>query len=278
MPDHLTAACIQLNSSPDIADNLDRCAALIKQAAEKGAKLILTPENTCHIRAPITEKLNSAYAESDHPAIPMFSALAKELKITIIIGSLSIKDQNGKLWNRTYVFNENGNTDATYDKIHLFDVQLPSGETHKESDVMNAGNSASLVKLGGDFNIGLSICYDVRFAYLYRALAQAGANILCIPAAFTVPTGKAHWETLLRARAIETGSYVLAAAQDGEHEGGRKTYGHSMIINPWGEVESILEEGEGFILADLQIDKVNQARTAIPALTHDKTIEVNIYE
>ncbi len=265
----MKVACVQITSSPIIEENLDQAARYIRSAAEQGAQFIATPENTCHLRYPPAEKLNSAYPMETHPAIPLFSALAKELNITVLIGSIAVKTE-GKLWNRSLLFAPNGELQTTYDKIHLFDVDLPTGESHKESDIMKPGERAVIAKIDDDFTLGLSICYDLRFAYLYRQLAKAGANIMCVPSAFTVPTGKAHWETLLRARAIETGSYVIAPAQVGTHEGGRQTYGHSLIISPWGEVLTDAGEKQGIVLADIDIKHISQARAAIPALTHDR--------
>ena len=274
MPNTLKVACVQLTSGPDIQANLDRCAALIREAAGQGARFIVTPENTCHIRPTAKEKLENFLSQDEHMGIPYFSDLANELGITLLIGSMAVKTDNAKLANRSFLFSPDGELKSTYDKIHLFDVQLPSGETHKESDIYNAGIDAVTAKIDAQFQAGLSICYDLRFAYLYRDMAKAGANIMCVPAAFTVSTGKAHWETLLRARAIETGSYVMAAAQVGEHDGGRKTYGHSMIINPWGEVISSIPKGEGLITADLEVEQIHKARSAIPSLTLDRTYKV----
>lgn len=274
MAETLKAACIQLNCGPNIDENLVRVEELIRAAAAQGASFIATPENTCHIRFPPEQKRSSAHAENTHPAIPKFSNLAKELRVTLLVGSLSIKADDDKIFNRSYVFNAQGHTQAIYNKIHLFDITLPSETIHAESNLVTPGDQAVSVKLDDAFTLGLSICYDIRFAYLYRDLAQkGGANILCAPAAFTVPTGKAHWETLLRARAIETGSYMIAPAQVGEHEGGRKTYGHSMIINPWGKVIAELEEGEGIITAEINKSDIDKVRGMIPCLTHDREYE-----
>lgn len=267
------AACIQMTSGAVIEDNLKTAGALIQEAASAGAQLIATPENTCHMIFPAKEKLNSSPAQENHSGIPYFSSLAKELGVWLLIGSMSIKADNGKLFNRSFLFSNEGKLAATYDKIHLFDVQLPTGEKHRESDIMNPGINAIVAKTSLA-NLGLSICYDVRFSYLFRDLAKARAEIMMIPAAFTVPTGKAHWETLLRARAIETGSFVIAAAQTGEHAGGRKTWGHSMIIGPWGEILALAGEETGFIMAEINTEEVAQARSAIPALKHDREYEV----
>ena len=266
----LSVACVQMTSTPDIQENLEAVSVLIRKAAEQGARFIVTPENTCHMRKSSELKLESTPRQDDHPGVPFFSDLAKELGVTLLIGSMAVRVDGDKLLNRSFVFAPDGSLVDAYDKIHLFEVQLSTGEAHREADVFKAGERAVTIPLENDFTAGLSICYDLRFAYLYRALAKAGANILCVPAAFTVPTGQAHWETLLRARAIETGCYVLAAAQVGEHEGGRKTYGHSMIIAPWGEKIAEIADGVGIVQATLEIEKIEKARGAINALNHDR--------
>lgn len=256
------AACIQFTAGPVIEDNLKTVEKLIRDAAKQGATLIATPENTDTMAL---GKAGIAKMQDAHPGIPLFADLAKELNVTLVIGSMAIKLENGKLANRSFLFSPDGKIAAQYDKIHMFDVDLPTGESHRESATIQPGDK--LVVAG---NIGLSVCYDLRFAYLYRALAQKGAEILNIPAAFTVPTGRAHWEVLLRARAIETGCFVLAPAQVGEHEGGRKTWGHSMIVNPWGEIIAQAADKSGVIAADLDLSEVPKARAAIPALRHDR--------
>lgn len=271
MVEVVKAACVQMTSGPDIEGNLRAAEKLIRAAAGEGAKLIATPENTDCIRTPPSEKLKCAFAETDHPGIKIFSGLAAELKIALLAGSFAIKLPEGKIANRSYLFSDQGKIAAQYDKIHLFDVDLPTGEKHRESETIKPGEKPVVAETPMGV-IGLSICYDLRFAYLYRALAKARAQILTIPAAFTVPTGKAHWEVLLRARAIETGSFVLAPAQTGTHEGGRKTWGHSMIISPWGEILAQMNDETGFVTADLNLDDVAKARAAIPALKHDREV------
>jgi predicted amidohydrolase len=266
------AACIQLSSTDNIAENLKQAELMIREAAGKGAKLIVTPENTCHILTPSIEKLKTAVVQEAHPAIEQFSKLAFELGVWILIGSIAIKIADDKLANRSMLFSPEGSLYAHYDKIHLFDVKLPTGEVHRESDLIAPGEKLVLADTPLA-KIGLSICYDVRFPQLYRALAQKGAQILAIPSAFTVPTGLAHWEVLLRARAIENGCYVIAAGQTGQHHGGRKTYGHSMIVSPWGEVLADGGDNVGIIYADIDLAQVDVARNAIPALTHDRAMQ-----
>lgn len=270
MIDKITAACIQMSSRQSREENLAFAADHIREAAARGAQFISTPENTCAMVYPPSERLRTTPWQKDHEAVPFYSSLAKELKIFLHIGSMAMRASENKLVNRSFLFGRDGALLATYDKIHLFDVQLPTGETHRESEIMQAGDHGVIADTPFA-KLGMSICYDLRFAHLYRDMAKRGAQIMLIPAAFTVPTGKAHWHVLTRARAIETGSFVIAAAQVGEHEGGRKTFGHSMIISPWGE---ILAEGDGehtgIIMAELDLDKANKARAAIPALTHDR--------
>ncbi len=265
----LPTALVQLNSGPEIAGNLNIASGLIREAAGQGARFILTPENTCHILSPQSEKLKTAPPEMHHPALPLFSDLARNLGVWILAGSLSIKISDHKIANRSFLFNDRGDVVARYDKIHLFDVDLPNGESHRESSVVEAGDRAVVAETpwGG---VGMTICYDLRFAYLFRALAKAGAGIITVPSAFTVPTGQAHWEVLLRARAIETGSFILAPAQTGTHHNGRTTYGHSLVIDPWGRVIADGGEGVGVIRADLDLREIVTARQAIPALRHDR--------
>ena len=266
----IKVACVQLNAGPDIGKNLDQAELHIRNAASQGASFVATPENTCHMIFPQSEKLNTSPKEEDHPALPKFSALAKELGITILIGSVSVLEDSGeRIANRSFLFGSDGAIIGRYDKIHLFDVDLEKGESYRESDVVRAGEVSTLAD-AGDFKLGMSICYDVRFPYLYRELATNGAQILAVPAAFTVPTGKAHWKELLRARAIETGSFVIAPAQCGEHAGGRHTYGHSLIIDPWGEVLAEAGDDVGIIMADIDLDKVNKVRASIPSLKHTR--------
>ncbi|MGH1403463.1 MAG: carbon-nitrogen hydrolase family protein [Alphaproteobacteria bacterium] len=274
MANSLSAACVQMTSGPDMNENFENAASLIRDAAASGATFIATPENTDSIRFCGKEKLSQSFYADDHPGVPYFSALAKELEVHLLIGSMAVKVSDDKIANRSFLFTPNGSVQVTYDKIHLFEVQLETGEAHREADIYAQGQNATVSSINSDFTLGLSICYDVRFAYLYRDLAKTGANILCVPAAFTVPTGQAHWEILLRTRAIETGCYVIAPAQVGTHEGGRKTYGHSLIISPWGEVLSDAGEGVGFITANLNVDALSKARCAIGALNHDQNYNI----
>ena len=262
-------ACVQLNAARNIAANIAAASALIREAKGKGAQFILTPENTSMIEPKRAMMLEKAKPEAEHPGIPAFGALAAELGVWLLIGSMQIKLDASTCANRSFLFDDKGRIAARYDKIHMFDVDLKAGESYRESATFRPGEEAVVADLPWG-RVGLTVCYDVRFAYLYRALAHAGASFLTVPAAFTVPTGKAHWHTLLRVRAIETGSYVLAPAQCGEHAEGRKTYGHSLIVAPWGEVLADGGEEPGIIYADVDPAKVAEARSMIPALRHDR--------
>tara|TARA_R110002095_G_scaffold147282_2_gene127429 strand:+ start:1248 stop:2090 length:843 start_codon:yes stop_codon:yes gene_type:complete len=268
----IATALIQMRSGIDPAANLAMACDLIRQAAAQGASLIATPETTHLVQKDADQAFAVMRSQADDPAIPAFSALAKELGITLLIGSLAIKLAERRAANRSFLFGPGGDLLATYDKAHMFDVGIGQGEIYRESANYQAGDRLVVAEAGAA-RIGLSICYDVRFAYLYRRLAQAGAQILTVPAAFTRPTGRAHWEILLRARAIETGSWVIAPAQAGLHEDGRRTWGHSMIIDPWGAVTAQLDHDEpGILLAQLDMDKVADARSRIPALQHDRKL------
>jgi predicted amidohydrolase len=265
----LKVALVQTNSARDIAPNLEIVGAQIRRAVDQGAEFVLTPENVCMIEPVREQALAKALPEADHPAIPFFSALAAETGAWLLAGSLSIKTEAGKISNRSFLFDGKGGIVARYSKIHLFDVDLANGESYRESAQVVPGDAA-VVAPSPWGPIGMSVCYDMRFAQLYRSLAQAGARILTAPAAFTVPTGEAHWHVLLRARAIETGSFVLAPAQTGTHAEGRRTYGHSLVVSPWGEVLADGGTEPGIVTATLDLDAVEVARQRIPALLHDR--------
>ena len=261
------AGLIQLRSSREMATNLGEASKLIRQAASQGATFISTPEMT-NIFEPDRERLNAiVMTEAEDSSVHGFVALAAKLKIWLHLGSLALKGEDGKLVNRTLLLNPKGEIVARYDKIHLFDVDLPNGDKYRESETYTAGSQA--VKVHLPFcQLGLSICYDVRHPALYHALAKAGANVLVVPAAFTVPTGKAHWHVLLRARAIETGSYVIAAAQGGTHDSGRETWGHSKVVDPWGKVIAEAGVDPEYLLFEIDPAESAAARARIPALVH----------
>ena len=262
-------AAIQMRSGVDIDGNISAADSWIRAAAAQGASFISTPEMTHILQRSSKRLFESITDEANDRGVKHFLALASELKIDLLIGSLAIKTAESRAANRSFLFNSAGEICARYDKIHLFDVTVSEVETWKESNVYDRGNAAALVDLGG-FNLGLSICYDLRFPALYRHYAQSGADIIAVPAAFTRPTGEAHWASLLRARAIETGSFIIAPAQGGRHEDGRSTYGHSMIIGPWGDIRAHLEGDEpGYICADIDLADVKDARRRIPAWNQD---------
>ncbi|HEX9447904.1 MAG TPA: carbon-nitrogen hydrolase family protein, partial [Dongiaceae bacterium] len=205
----LKAACIQMTSGREVAGNLALAADLIRRAAATGAKLVMTPENTTIIEPDRKRSVEKAVPEAQHPGLPLFADLARDQGLWLLIGSMPVKLENGKLANRSFLFGPDGKVKARYDKIHVFDVDLPNGEVYRESATVQPGDQAVMAETPWG-SLGLTICYDLRFAYLHRALAQAGAVFLTVPAAFTVPTGEAHWHVLLRARAIETGCFVFS--------------------------------------------------------------------
>jgi predicted amidohydrolase len=266
------AACVQLRSSDDVAENIRVTSELIREACAKGADFIATPENTTLMAPDGGAKLEKNFSEEADPALPAFRQLAEELGAWLLIGSLAIKVSDTKTTNRSFLIDPKGRITARYDKIHLFDVDLPSGETYRESNTVAGGARAVTTELPWG-TIGLSICYDVRFPKLYRALAQKGAFLLTVPSAFTETTGKAHWHVLLRARAIENGAFVMAPAQGGTHANGRQTYGHSLIIAPWGEILAEAGTEPGVILADIDPAAVTNARSRVPSLRHDRDFE-----
>jgi predicted amidohydrolase len=262
-------ALVQMNSGREIGPNIELTCRLVREARSAGAELILTPENTTMVEPKRALILDKAVGESEHPAIPTFRSLAAETGAWLLIGSLTIRLDQQSCANRSFLFSPAGEIVARYDKIHMFDVDLPDGESYRESATFRPGERAVVADLPFG-KLGLSICYDLRFAYLYRSLAQAGASFLSVPAAFTVPTGRAHWHVLLRARAIETGCYVFAPAQCGEHAEGRRTYGHSLVVSPWGQILAEGGEEPGVILAEIDPAKVEEARRMVPALAHDR--------
>jgi predicted amidohydrolase len=264
------AACVQLQSTTSVAENIATVERLVREAAHAGAAYVQTPEMTN-----IVERNRAALAaaiapEDSDPAVKRFAALAAELGIVLHIGSLALKAADGKIANRALLFGRKGEVLARYDKIHLFDVDLPNGESWRESAVYHPGDRAIVVDLPW-LRLGVSICYDIRFPHLYRAEAHAGAAALSAPAAFTRQTGEAHWHVLQRARAIENGAFVISAAQAGRHADGRDTFGHSMIVSPWGE---ILAEGGGegpeVVFAEVDPALSDDARSRIPALRNER--------
>jgi predicted amidohydrolase len=266
------AACVQLRSTDDVGENIRDTCDLIRQAKSKGATFIATPENTTLMAPDGGATLENSYPEDRDPALPKFCALAEELGVWVLIGSLAIKVSDTKTANRSFLIGPKGNIVKRYDKIFLFDVELPSGEKYRESNTVAGGDSAALADLPWG-KLGMTVCYDLRFPQLYRALAKAGAFLFTIPSAFTETTGKAHWHTLIRARAIENGAFVVAPAQGGLHANGRHTYGHSLIVAPWGEVLAEAGTEPGVIVADINPGASEVARSRIPNLQHDRDFQ-----
>jgi deaminated glutathione amidase len=275
-----TAACIQNNAQNNIADNLPIVRDLIHEAISRKVDFIALPECVSLMEPDNAALQAKVPEEKDHPFLQMYEEEARNSGAWILGGTLAVKvvDANGenKIANRLYLFNPAGQIAATYDKIHMFDVDLGS-VSYKESATYAPGDQAVVTPLPWG-NLGLSICYDIRFAYLYRALAQAGASILCAPAAFTKITGEAHWHILQRARAIETGSFVISPGLCGTHAEGKQTFGHSVIIDPWGEVLADGGPDVGVITAEIDMTKVAEVRGKVPALTHDRTFKINAPE
>ena len=269
-------AALQMNSGTMPGPNLDSLERLAEEAAAQGARYVLSPEVTV-VFAENREGLGAVAGPwQDNPAIARVGAIAKRLGVHLHLGSLAVALPDGRFANRSVLFGPDGAISATYDKIHLFDATLPGLRHYRESETYVGGDSAVIADLDA-FKLGFTICYDVRFPALHRALAEAGATLIAVPAAFTVPTGEAHWEVLLRARAIETGSYVIAAAQAGTHENGRSTYGNSMIVDPWGRVLARLGgEGPGIAIADIDPAAVLEARGKVPALDNARPFSLAV--
>jgi predicted amidohydrolase len=269
-------AALQMNSGTEPRPNLDRLEALARQAAEQGAEYALSPEVSI-VFAENREGLRAVAGPWENNfAIARCSQIARETGMHLHLGSLAVALSDERFANRSVLFRPDGSIAATYDKIHLFDATLPGLREYRESDTYAGGDTAVVTEAAG-LKLGLTICYDVRFPALHRELAVAGAEVIAVPAAFTVPTGAAHWEILLRARAIETGCYVVAAAQAGQHQNGRATYGHSMIVDPWGTIVGELGgEGEGVLVADIDPNAVAEARGRVPALANARPFSLSV--
>jgi predicted amidohydrolase len=264
-----------MRSGVDVSQNILQATGLIRKAATQGAELIATPEMTTLLDRKPGAAWEKSTTEAADPGLKQFRELAAKLRVTLLIGSIAIRtDEVGKCANRSFLIGPDGEVKARYDKIHMFDVQLNAGNIYKESDSYAAGAEAVLANLpqGG---LGMTVCYDVRFPDLFRQLAMSGAKIIAVPAAFTKITGEAHWHVLLRSRAIETGCFIIAPAQGGKHEDGRETFGHSLIIDPWGEVLADGGTEPGIIQAPLDLSKVDEVRGKIPSLKHAREFRVS---
>jgi deaminated glutathione amidase len=272
-PRKFRAALVQMRTSRNVIANIDAAATMIREAKSLGADYVQTPEQTSLMELDRASLFGHIVEEERDPALAAFQELARELKIHLHIGSLAVKVAPEKAANRAFFIDANGEIAGRYDKIHMFDVDLAKGESYRESNTYRAGDVA-VVAQAPFCRIGLTICYDVRFPALYRALAEAGADVLTVPAAFTKQTGEAHWHLLLRARAVETGCFVLAAAQGGHHENKRDTYGHSLVVDPWGQVIAEAGTEPGVTMAEIDLSLVAQARQRVPALDHGRRFEV----
>jgi len=271
-----TAACVQFTAGPDPEPNLRTVSELIHRARDAGGDFIMTPEASNFIESG-RRRHEKARREADEPFLAGMRNVARETGAWLLIGSLVI-DPAGeasaspgetRLANRSFLIDPAGVIVARYDKIHMFDIDLPGGESYRESNAYRPGGGSVVAETPWG-RLGMSVCYDVRFPHLYRALALAGADFLTVPSVFTVPTGTAHWHALLRARAIENGCFVFAPAQWGEHTGGRRSYGHSVIVDPWGEVLADAGEGAGVISARIEMARIAEVRRMVPSLKHDR--------
>jgi predicted amidohydrolase len=264
------AAAVQMRTGLDVAANVSAAERLIREAVAAGAQYVLTPEMTTILDRDRKRLLAAIAPEEADPSLAHFRQLAIELGIHLHIGSMAIRLGDDSVANRAFLIGPDGGILARYDKIHMYDVDLGNGESYRESKLYRPGGEAVVADLPWA-RLGLTVCYDVRFPQLFRSLARTGATIIAVPAAFTQTTGEAHWHVLLRARAIETGSYVVAAAQGGHHEDGRETYGHSIIVDPWGRVLAEAEREPGFIVADIDPTMSETTRQRIPALANERS-------
>ena len=263
------AACVQLNSGNDMAANLQAAETAIRSASGSGAELILLPEYIALLDGSGRVMRENSAVEDRHPALAKFRAFAQESRAWLLVGSLTVKVDDALMANRSYLLSPAGEIAARYDKIHMFDVTLPSGKVIRESSAYRPGGQAVVATTPWG-PLGMTICYDLRFPQLYRALAKAGALFLAVPSSFQRETGVAHWHALLRARAIENLSYVFAPAMCGDHPGNRMTYGHSLIIDPWGRIVAELGAEPGIAIADINVDEVLRVRGMLPSLEHDR--------
>jgi len=276
MSGSFTAACVQFTAGPDPEPNLRTVSELIYRARDGGADFIMTPEASNFIESG-RRRRDKARREADDPFLAGMRSIARETGAWLLIGSLVI-DPAGessaalgetRLANRSFLVDPAGVIVARYDKIHMFDIDLPGGESYRESNAYRPGGGTVVAETPWG-RLGMSVCYDVRFPHLYRSLALAGADFLTVPSVFTVPTGNAHWHVLLRARAIENGCFVFASAQWGEHTAGRRSYGHSLIVDPWGEVLADAGDGAGVISARIEVARIAEVRRMVPSLKHDR--------
>ena len=269
MAQRFTVACVQTNSGRDMDANVEAAGALVREAGAAGAEFILLPENVA-LMEPSSEAIRAHAAPADeHPALAAFRRLAEEVHAWLLVGSLPVRSADGRAANCSFLLDPAGSVVERYEKIHMFDVDLPSGERYRESHTFQPGEAARIARTPWGA-LGMTVCYDLRFPQLYRGLAQAGARFLSVPSAFTKVTGEAHWRVLLRARAIENACFVFAPAQCGRHSGKRYTYGHSLIVDPWGKVLADGGDEVGFVSAEIDPARIDEARGMLPSLEHDR--------
>ncbi|MEQ8196211.1 MAG: carbon-nitrogen hydrolase family protein [Rhodospirillales bacterium] len=271
MGDSFKVACVQTNSVRDVAPNIEAVGALVRRAHADGAELIMLPESVNMLEPRGRNMREKMALEEDDAFLEAFRSLAAELGAWILIGSLMLKISDDQAANRSILIDDRGNVAARYDKMHMFDVDVGDGQSYRESRLYRPGDKIVVADTPWG-KLGLTVCYDLRFPYLYRALAQAGAEFITVPAAFTRVTGQAHWHVLLRARAIENGCFIFAPAQTGDHAEGRQTFGHSLVVDPWGTVLADGGEAVGIVTAEIDPGLVAKARGKIPSLTHDRKI------
>jgi predicted amidohydrolase len=269
MEQKLKLACIQLNAGAEVARNLALAAEAVREASRQGARLIALPEYCVLLDGSGRVMRSHSPPESEQHALPAFAALARETGAWLLLGSLTVLLDDGRMANRSYLLSDQGSIVARYDKIHMFDATLPGNKVIRESSAYRPGDRAVLAATPWG-PLGLTVCYDLRFPQLYRQLAQAGAVMLAVPSSFQRETGPAHWHVLLRSRAIENGAFVLAPAMCGEHPNGRSTYGHSLIVDPWGRIVAELGDEPDVLVAEIDLAQVAQVRAMLPALTHDR--------
>ncbi len=265
-------ALFQSRTGIDPAANADALVKAIAHAADGGAEMLFTPEMSGLLDRDASRARHNVRTEEDDPVLAACREACKARGIWLHLGSLAVLAEGDKFANRGFVIDSDGEIRASYDKIHLFDVDLPTGETWRESNIYRGGSDAVVVSGTPVGKLGLTICYDLRFPELFQRLTDAGAEVVAVPAAFTVPTGRAHWEILLRARAIEAGVFVVAAAQCGRHEDGRETYGHSLVVDPWGTIAADLRDSVGVGLAEIDVSRVADIRRRIPAIDHRRPV------
>lgn len=269
MPPDFRVACLQMQTGNDLAANLESVREMTREAAHNGARFVLTPEYTLMMDGSGRVMRERALEHDGGAALADLQSLARELDIWLLVGSLTLRTQDDAIANRSFLISAQGDVVAIYDKIHMFDATLPDGKVIRESSAYRAGTRAAIAQTPWG-KIGLSVCYDLRFPQLYRALAKAGAWYLTIPSSFQRATGKVHWHTLIKARAIENGCFVFAPAMCGEHPGNRTTYGHSLIVDPWGETLADGGEAPGIVYADIVPGRVGEVRSMLPCLEHDR--------